>query len=135
MRVVLDSNVLVSFALRSEKLKPLQNAWRAGRFTLLTSPYLLAEVEDVLGREKFARYLSPDARRQFLEDLRMLGMTVQPRQPFPDFEDPKDRYLLAMLKGSDAEVLVTGDKALLALGAVAGKPILSVSEFIRRLES
>lgn len=62
MLVVLDSNVLVSFAIRSSKLQPLQNAWRAKRFTSLVSLYLLAEVEDVLSREKFERYITREDR-------------------------------------------------------------------------
>ena len=133
MLVVLDSNVLVSFALRSRALKPLQDAWRAERFSSLVSPYLLAEVEDVLGRAKFVPYLSAEDRAQFVRDLLAFSEVVRPRQPFPEFEDPKDRYLLAMLRDSDAEGLVTGDKALLALGDFEGKPTISPSDFLAHL--
>lgn len=58
---------------------------------------------------------------------------MQPKQPFPEFGDPKDRYLLAMLKGSDAEALVTGDGALLELGAFENKLILTPADFLIRL--
>lgn len=133
MQVVLDSNVLVSFALRSSKLKPLQDAWRAKRFSSLVSPYLLAEVEDVLGREKFARYVTLEDRARFVQDVRALSEVVRPRQPFPEFGDPKDRYLLAMMRDGDAEALVTGDKRLLDLGDFESKPVISPAELLASL--
>ena len=135
MRVVLDSNVLVSFALRSPALKALQIAWRAKRFTSLISFYLLAEVEDVLGREKFVPYLTVEDRTRFVRDLQALSAIVQPRQPFPEFGDPKDRYLLAMLRDSEAELLVTGDKLLLALETFEAKPVVTPAGLLARLKS
>ena len=56
------------------------------------------------------------------------------RLPHPDFSDPKDRYLLAMLRDSDAELLVTGDKTLLALESFDNKPILPPAGFLARLK-
>ena len=55
-------------------------------------------------------------------------------KPFPEFGDPKDRYLLAMLRDSDAEALVTGDKALLVLDDFEGRPIISPADFLTSLE-
>lgn len=134
MRVVLDTNILVSFALRSQALAPLRQAWEAGRFGTLVNRLLLEELSEVLAREKLARYVPPKDRREFLELVRALGEPVPIRRPFPEFGDPKDRYLLAMLRDSDAEALVTGDGALVALLKYDSKPILPPSEFLRRLD-
>lgn len=134
MRVVLDTNILVSFALRSRALAPIRHAWEAGRFDALVNRLLLEELSEVLAREKLARYVTPQERREFLALVRALGKSVPIWRPFPEFGDPKDRYLLAMLRDSDAEALVTGDGALIALSKLDGKPILPSAEFLRRLD-
>ena len=69
MRVVLDTNVYVSMAIRSTALKPMRTAWQTGRFTTVVSRYLLAEVQDVLVRDKFAPFIDPEAVRRFLNRL------------------------------------------------------------------
>lgn len=135
MRVIFDTNVFVSFALGSRALAPLQNAWQTGRFTVLVSTYLLAEIEDVLKRPKLAPYLDLDDIEAFLELVTLLGEAVIVKQPFPEFSDPKDRYLLAMLRDGEGDVLVTGDAALLELETFEGKTIVNPTAFITRLFS
>lgn len=130
MQLILDANILVSFALRSKSLKPLQDAYIAKLFTPVTSTYLLSEVENVLSRPKFEKYIDREEIEQVMLVMLMLGKVVQIKQPFPEFSDPKDRYLLAMLRDSDAKLLVTGDKKLLELKEYANKVIISAQEFI-----
>ena len=133
MRIVLDSNVLVSMAIRSRRLQPLRDAWEGGRFTALVSAELLAETEDVLRRPKLATHLSTADVAPFLRLLRALGEPVSLTLPYPEFSDPKDRYLLAMLRDGDADLLVTGDKALLKMEQFEGKSILSAAAFVEGL--
>ena len=90
-------------------------------------------MENVLERAKFSPYLSAGVADEFVELVTTLGKPMMPRLPHPDFRDPKDRYLLAMLRDSDADALVTGDKALLALSSYNGKPVLTPGEFMRSL--
>ena len=45
---------------------PLYRLWRAGRFELLISSYLLSELEGVLDRPPLQPYLRPGAARAFL---------------------------------------------------------------------
>lgn len=134
MRVVLDTNVLVSMAIRSTKLQPLRNAWETRRFTTLITTYLLSEVEDVLTRPKLARYLDAEDIEAFMEQVTTLGEAVTLKQPHPEFRDPKDRYLLAMLRDGEADILVTGDSLLLELKTFEEKPIMNPTEFLTLLE-
>ena len=132
MQLILDANILISFALRSKALRALQDAYVAQDFVTIVSSYLLAEVDTVLARPKFAKYISESERQEVVQELFNLAKVIQIKQPFPEFIDPKDRYLLAMLRDSDAELLVTGDKKLLELGEYATKAIISPQEFIAR---
>ena len=134
MRVILDTNVYVSMAIRSVALEPLRGAWETKRFSTLISIYLLVEVEAVLKRTKFAPLISKAAAERFLERVAQLGEPTMLKLPHPDFSDPKDRYLLAMLRDSDAELLITGDKTLLALKSFDHKPILPPAGFLARLK-
>jgi uncharacterized protein len=134
MRVVFDTNVFVSFALGSRALAPLQTAWLAKQFTVLISSYLLTEVDNVLARNKFAAHVSQEDREELLSDIKALAEAVVVKQPFPEFRDPKDRYLLAMLRDGEADVLVTGDILLLELKEFEEKPILNPADFLKLLE-
>ena len=132
MLVILDANILISFALQSQALKPLQEAYVTKDFTSIISTYLLAEVDNVLARPKFAKYISKSDRLTVVQELAKLSTAIQIKQPFPKFSDPKDRYLLAMLRDSQAELLITGDKKLLDLGHYQDKAIITPQEFIRK---
>jgi len=130
LQVIFDTNIFVSFALKSSKLKKLQDAWLDNKLTVVISSYLLAEVENVLSRDKFSKYITPEDTTKFLELVKVLNKVVIPQQPFPEFSDKKDSYLLAMLRDSDASVLITGDKKLLELERYADNLIISPQDFL-----
>jgi predicted nucleic acid-binding protein len=69
IRVVLDSNVILSAALfkKSAPRQALDKALATGQ--ILISPPSLAELEDIFNRSKFDKYLSKSARAEFLNDL------------------------------------------------------------------
>ena len=134
MSVIVDSNVLVSIALKSTVLAPIQEAWLEERFILLGSQTLLREIEEVLRRKKFRALLSLEEVDVFLANLREAVTWMEPREPYPDFSDPKDMFLLAMARDYKAELFVTGDRALLKLGHFEETIILSPRDFIERLK-
>ena len=53
MRVVVDTNTIVSGLFWHGTPRRVLDAARTGRIQLFTSPVLLAELEDVLSRKKF----------------------------------------------------------------------------------
>jgi predicted nucleic acid-binding protein len=69
--VVIDTNLLVRMLTGAPAASPLYRLWRAGRFELLISSYLLSELEEVLDRPSLQRYLRPGAARAFLTLLRV----------------------------------------------------------------
>lgn len=135
MRVVCDTTTLIGLVLaKGETMQALRWAWRQRAFTMLVSEPLLAEVSEVIRRPHLARLFEDESRiAYFLAELEEYGERVEPRTPYPAFSDPDDRYLLAMLRDSDAEGLVTGDKALLGVEQFEGKSILSAAAFVEGL--
>jgi uncharacterized protein len=129
-RAVLDPGVLVS-ALITPTGTPakLLTATRDGSFELIVSPLLLEELEMVLGREKFRRYVGLGVVDQYVELLRRDSAVVADpaEQPPIRCADPDDDYLIALAHSCSA-ALVSGDKHLLAL---AGEiPVFTPSEFL-----
>lgn len=130
MRVLADTNVLASAlatrGLCAELLEDVVN-----RHTLLVADPVLGELRQVLS----GKFRLPAAViAGFLDLLRSEGeLIVDPKPLSLSFEDPDDIPILACAVAGGADAFVTGDKALLALRAVEGIPILSPRALWRRL--
>jgi putative PIN family toxin of toxin-antitoxin system len=129
-RVVLDPGVLVS-ALITPDGPParLLREIRAGGLELVVSPLLLEELGDVLGRQKFRRYVDLASVREYIDLLRREALAVpDPEDPPPlRSVDPDDDYLIALAQSQNA-VLVSGDKHLLDIGG--GAPVLGPADLL-----
>jgi uncharacterized protein len=89
-RVVLDSNVLISARLSPTGAPGrLLEAWLDGRFELIVSPVLLAELAGVLERPKFRRWLTIEEAHAFVERLRVSATRIaDPPQQHHGLRDP-----------------------------------------------
>lgn len=137
MRFVLDTNLLVSGLLFSGLPRQLLNAARAGEFELCTSEVLLAELLDVLTREKFALRLAQAglAAHSLVDDLRRLAVVVSPVSvPRVVPTDPDDDHVLAAALTGVADLVASGDKRdLLPLRSYVGIPIVTAQEAMQRI--
>ena len=128
-RAVLDPGVLVSALItpNGRPAKLLAQA-HAGEFELVVSPLLLAELEGVLRRDKFRRYVDLETVSDYLDLLRATAVAAaDPEDPPPLRSiDPDDDYLIALAHSQNA-VLVSGDSDLLDLAGSA--PICSPADF------
>ena len=105
--------------------------------TLFTSPELLAELADVLGREKFAKRLGQAGVT--VDDLvygyAALARTIRPAKIKPMIlADPDDDKVLACAKAAKAEVITSGDSHLLDLKEYEGVKILTVNQFLEQVQ-
>lgn len=116
-RLVLDPGVLVA-ALISAIGAPreLVLSWIEGEFELVVSPMLVSELERVLDREKFRKYVSMRDAKIYVSLFRRFA-TPAPDLPHPVrvSSDPGDDYLVALAASQAAHYLVSGDPDLTTL--------------------
>lgn len=141
MRVVLDNNIPVS-ALWSALGAPAQilAAYRAGRFSLVTSEPILEELTEVLGRAKFRdRGITPTQAATMLDLLRRGAEQVEVPETLQVYGDPKDdKFVEAAVQGR-VDLLVSGDKhlhqpAVVAHLAAAQVEVIRPADFVRTLQ-
>ncbi len=137
MNVVLDTNTVISGLFWKGAPRQVLDLARDDLITLYTSPELLRELADVLGREKFARRLTLGQAK--LESL-VYGYSALARVIRPDpvepivLLDPDDDNVLACAKASSADCIVSGDSHLLDLKKFEEIEILTAADFIRQFQ-
>ncbi len=132
MRLVIDTNVLVSALLASTSLPAhLIDLWRDGRFDLLTSTEQLDELIRVTRYPKIRQRLTPALAGRLINELRDLAILVSNLPTVTVSPDIYDNYLLALAATGAANFLVTGDKHdLLGLKLYEGAKIMTVRDFL-----
>lgn len=135
VRCVFDTNVIIS-ALLFEDSKPAQ----AFRFTLVNGEVLLSlelieELNEVLGRAKFNRYLTNEEREEFLEALIERAILIEITESVQECRDSKDDKVLALALSGKSDYIITGDADLLVLNPFLGVTILTADEFLKRITS
>ena len=137
MRIVIDTNLLVSALISDDLPRQLLNAAKASEFEFCTSETLLDELLNVLSREKFAARLSrSDLTPQgIVDDLRRLAVIVTPiAVPRVVSTDPDDDHVLAAALAGRADLIASGDKRhLLPLGSYEGVEIVTARQALARL--
>jgi len=131
MRVVFDTNVLVS-ALLFENSTPAQAFFfAASNGEILISTDLVNEIHRVIYRPKFNRYISDSQREDFMLSLVETGDLVNVTEAIAVCRDPKDNMILELAVSGKADVIVTGDDDLLALNPFREIAILNPQEFLK----
>ena len=128
MKVVFDTNILVSALVfpggRGEAA--LQRIVEEKDQLLLSKP-ILDELLGILGR-KFAR--DAEALSHAAVFLTELSLPVKPRQRLRVVKDDPDNRILECAVAGDAAIIVTGDKALLALREYKGVRVITLRDYL-----
>ena len=133
-RAVLDTNVLVSGLISpGGSSARLLIELRAGAFESVVSPLLLAELGEVLRREKFRRYVSAVEVDAYLEFIRSESIVLDDPEPSPSTAgaDPDDEFLIDLARSGRVDVLVSGDARVLEWRDRL--PVRSPAEFLASL--
>lgn len=132
MRVVLDTNVLVSALLKpGGKPARILRLILQGQIEILTNEAILSEYTEVLSRPKF--HLDPQNVRTILETLRSRGIHAPALPIFLDLADPGDEPFLEAALGAGADALVTGDRKHFPRARCRGQKVMTPDEFLRGL--
>ena len=131
MRVVLDTNILVSALIASAgKPAAIIDAWLDGKFTLLTCAAQVDELRSTLEKPRVAELVKPHKAGRLVNQIKRFAEDVGALPPVERSPDPMDDFLLAMSEAGNADYLVTGDKSgLLALDRHQATRIISAKEF------
>jgi putative PIN family toxin of toxin-antitoxin system len=136
LRVILDTNVLLSGLLWHGAPHALLERGREGSLILVSSPALLAELAEVIARPQFATILarSNTSPERALAELRALAEVSEPAPlATPVCRDPDDDAVLALAIATSVDLIVSGDRDLLDLQHFQDVAILTPAEALRRI--
>jgi putative PIN family toxin of toxin-antitoxin system len=135
IRAVVDTSVLISAFVGEPTAGPgrLVEAWRDQRFVLVASPGLFAELDDVLARPKLERWASDGRGQAYVDGFRArCEQHADSADPPPMVRDAADDYLVALVRSSAADVLVSLDRDLLD-ASLPDLTVLDPAQFLGRL--
>lgn len=135
IKVVLDVNILASAALNDVGVPArVANLAFDGDIELAVSRHIIEKLEEVFDRPFFLNNLSVESRSRLLTALRT---ELEPTDPDESVrgvaDDLEDDLVLGTAVAANADVLVTGDKGLLAIGEYRGVRILTAGAFLDEL--
>ena len=129
-RCIFDTNAVVSTAIFSRSV-PAQAFFYVLEFgAVLFSPDTLQELNDVLARKKFDKYVDLDDRKRFLAAVVEIGVMVGTTETIRICRDPRDDKFLELAVSGTATCIVSGDQDLLVLHPFRGIPILTPTQFL-----
>jgi uncharacterized protein len=129
-RWVFDTNVIVSALLFDTSVpgRAFFHALNSGK--ILVSRELLLELQEVLSRKKFEKYVTPEERGAFLVALTRATTFVEATEQIRVCRDPDDNKILELAVSGDASAIITGDEDLLALHPFQDIPILTPARYL-----
>jgi len=136
VRVVLDTNTVVSGFLWDNEPRAIVDAAIDGRIELFTCAALIEELAGVLPRQKFAKRLAEKQLSipSIVERYRVLADIVEP--PIlsgPVSRDSDDDLVLATALAANAELIASRDKHLRNLKSFHRIPIVTAAEALARI--
>ncbi|MEM3018311.1 MAG: putative toxin-antitoxin system toxin component, PIN family [Candidatus Bathyarchaeia archaeon] len=134
LRVVLDTNVLVSGLIIPGKPRELLSMISRREAALVLSKEILNELSKVMRRDKFAEYAGEEQVERFIKDIQSIAEITQLKSKIKIVEDPKDNIVISTAIDGEANLIVSGDHHLLSLKVFRGIKILSVDEAVHMLK-
>ena len=134
LRIVLDTNVLVSAIISDGKSRELLKKGIANQYSIVMSDLILKELITVLRRPKFE--LSEDELQRTILALIRTAEVVNVKTKIRAVkEDPKDDMIIETAIDGCADTIVTGDNHLLALKCFRGIKATTVEKMLVFLQT
>ena len=128
-RVVVDTNVLISAALRPHGApRTVVEAIRTASGSLLFSDETIEELRTRINRPKFDRYVSREDRAVYVAQLDAVAEWVSIVGAKLGCRDPEDDKLLETALMGNASCIVTGDEDLLSMSPFQDIPLIKPAD-------
>ena len=125
---ILDSNIWISYVI-TKRLDTLVTLIHHHQLTVLTSQNLIAEIQGVLSRPKFKKYLKHSDIKELIAIHLKLCRLVGTDETTNQLTDPKDNFLLNLYNKGKATVVVSGDKEFLHEASELNYHVMTLKEF------
>lgn len=130
VRVVLDTNVLVSAILFGGKPEQILRSVIEKKILAVTSPILLSELKEVFSKKFPLR--EPDFKLT-VNNLEKIFRTAQPKKEIKISRDEDDNRVLEAALEGECSYIVTGDKDLLELATFKNIKIVTPDTFLSEI--
>lgn len=128
MKVIVDTNILVSAVLKGRKPREIvQFISDHSDIDWIVSQEILAEYREVLNRRKLK--LTDEVRREWLDKIETIPKVIEVNVTVDFARDAKDAKCIALARVSEADFLITGDRDFEEMIELEQTVIISVSLF------
>ncbi len=129
-KFVLDTNVIISALLFKDSTprQVLDKGRKSG--IILMSEEIWTEIEEVLERPKFNKYITSTEKQLFLMELANTVNFIKIKEKIIVCRDEKDNKFLELAINGKATIIISGDQDLLVLNPFQNIPILTVKQFL-----
>jgi hypothetical protein len=135
LRVVLDTNSLVSALITRGKPRALLRKIIDKKLTLVISNQIIQEFKIVMKRPKFQRYVDSSDIDEFLTRLIKISELIEVKSDFNIVKgDPTDDIILNCAYDGKVDYIVSGDEHLLALKNFKGIKIVTADETLKNIQ-
>jgi uncharacterized protein len=131
-RTVLDTGAVVGALLvpGSVPRRAFDRAFDGGK--VLISTATIDELNEVLRRPRFEKYVEEEKRLEFLAALVREAELIEVLDVVTECRDPKDNKFLELALSGRATCIITGDEDLLVLHPFRGIPIIAPQVYLSR---
>lgn len=126
--IVLDTNILISAALKPNSIASSVVRKAIEHYELCASEETIKELKETLQREKFKKYFDrlEYSRDQFIRFIEQSCVMIASSEEITDCNDPKDNKFLELAVAANASMLISGDKKhLLSMNPYRGIQIIT----------
>lgn len=130
IRLVIDTNIFVSAFLGSKNAKFLVKEIFNDEYDLIISEEQLREIDEVLRRPKFTKYILTWEIEELISLLSLKIIVPAIYDKINDCRDKKDNMILEEAVYGNAEYIIRGDEDLLVLNPYKWIKIYTLKEFL-----
>jgi uncharacterized protein len=130
MRIVIDTNVLISYFWGSRNAESIVNLMFSGTVMPVVSEAMLRELVSVGKRGKFRERFSQKVFQDLTEAYRNVSLVIVPKRKIIISADKKDDIFLECAVEGCAGYIISGDRHLLDIGTFEDVRITTPADFL-----